>query len=194
MQAGRAAILAYTMPMWAILLSRFVVKRHITAMRLWGIGFRFGGLFLSAVARLRAVEAAPRGRCHSWERPSVGRPARCWSSTSGAYAGDPGDGWQLLMRRHSGGLRALPAGAIIGHLPRIVERSADVDFRSFPSRSFSATRGAFFRVVQIFPANVARPEHAVHPQPRVFSSALLLGEPLRTYELVALAWWWSLWG
>jgi len=45
---------------------------------------------------------------------------------------------------------------------------------------------AFFRVVQIFPANVAALSTLCIPAIGVFSSALLLGEPLRTYELVAL--------
>jgi len=41
-------------------------------------------------------------------------------------------------------------------------------------------------VVQIFPANVAALSTLCIPAIGVFSSALLLGEPLRTYELVAL--------
>jgi drug/metabolite transporter (DMT)-like permease len=46
---------------------------------------------------------------------------------------------------------------------------------------------AFFKVVQIFPANVAALSTLCIPAIGVFSSALLLGEPLRTSELVALA-------
>ena len=45
---------------------------------------------------------------------------------------------------------------------------------------------AFFRVVQIFPANVAALSTLCIPAIGVFSSALLLGEPLRFYELAAL--------
>ena len=45
---------------------------------------------------------------------------------------------------------------------------------------------AFFRVVQIFPANVAALSTLSIPVIGVFSSALLLGESIRVNELAAL--------
>ena len=56
MQAGRAAIIAYTMPLWAILLSRLVLNERVTSMRLWALAFGFVGV-------LPGGPDLPRQRC-----------------------------------------------------------------------------------------------------------------------------------
>ena len=185
MQAGRAAILAYTMPMWAILLSRLLLREHITAMRLWALAFGFGGLFLLLWPDLRAVEAAPAGAlfmlgaAFCWAVGTVLVKYFRWHMPATLVMG-----WQLLI----GGIPVVFGAFLLEPLSAIYHVSWSVlltlIFVVFLPIIFC--HWAFFRVVQIFPANVAALSTLCIPAIGVFSSALLLGEALRTYELVAL--------
>ena len=185
MQAGRAAILAYTMPMWAILLSRLMLREHITAMRLWALAFGFGGLFLLLWPDIRAVEAAPAGAlfmlgaAFCWAAGTVLVKFFRWHMPATLVMG-----WQLLI----GGIPVVFGALLLEPFAAIYNVSWSVlltlIFLVFFPIIFC--HWAFFRVVQIFPANVAALSTLCIPAIGVFSSALLLGEPLRTYELVAL--------
>jgi drug/metabolite transporter (DMT)-like permease len=185
MQAGRAAILAYTMPMWAILLSRLMLREHITAMRLWALAFGFGGLFLLLWPDIRAVEAAPAGAlfmlgaAFCWAAGTVLVKFFRWHMPATLVMG-----WQLLI----GGIPVVFGALLLEPFAAIYNVSWSVlltlIFLVFFPIIFC--HWAFFRVVQIFPANVAALSTLCIPAIGVFSSALLLGEALRTYELVAL--------
>ena len=185
MQAGRAAILAYTMPMWAILLSRLMLREHITAMRLWALAFGFGGLFLLLWPDIRAVEAAPAGAlfmlgaAFCWAAGTVLVKFFRWHMPATLVMG-----WQLLI----GGIPVVFGAFLLEPLSAIYHVSGSVlltlIFLVFFPIIFC--HWAFFRVVQIFPANVAALSTLCIPAIGVFSSALLIGEPLMIYELVAL--------
>jgi drug/metabolite transporter (DMT)-like permease len=60
MQAGRAVVIAYTMPMWAILLGRLILGERVTSPRLWALAFGFAGLLLLGEP-IRAHELAALG-------------------------------------------------------------------------------------------------------------------------------------
>jgi drug/metabolite transporter (DMT)-like permease len=185
MQAGRAAILAYTMPMWAILLSRLMLREQITAMRLWALAFGFGGLFLLLWPDIRAVEAAPAGAlfmlgaAFCWAAGTVLVKFFRWHMPATLVMG-----WQLLI----GGIPVVFGALLVEPFAAIYNVSWSVlltlIFLVFFPIIFC--HWAFFRVVHIFPANVAALSTLCIPAIGVFSSALLLGEALRTYELVAL--------
>jgi drug/metabolite transporter (DMT)-like permease len=185
LQAGRAAIIAYTMPMWAILLSRLLLKERITPMRLWALAFGFAGLFLLLWPDIRAVRAAPTGALFM-----LGA-AFCWAAGTALVkffswhiSATLVMGWQLLI----GGIPVVFGAFILEPFAAIYGVSWNVlltlIFLVFFPIIFC--HWAFFRVVQIFPANVAALSTLCIPAIGVFSSALLLGEPLRIYELVAL--------
>lgn len=185
MQAGRAAILAYTMPMWAILLSRLMLREHITAMRLWALAFGLGGLFLLMWPDIRAVEAAPAGAlfmlgaAFCWAAGTVLVKFFRWHMPATLVMG-----WQLLI----GGIPVVFGALLLEPFAAIYNVSWSVlltlIFLVFFPIIFC--HWAFFRVVQIFPANVAALSTLCIPAIGVFSSALLIGEPLEVYELVAL--------
>jgi len=61
MSSGRAAILAYTMPLWSVPLSAWLLKERITARRIVGVGLGMGAMLLLLSVELRAVQAAPKG-------------------------------------------------------------------------------------------------------------------------------------
>lgn len=61
MSSGRAAILAYTMPLWSVPFSAGLLKERVTLRRMLGVALGMGAMLLLLVDELRAVQAAPRG-------------------------------------------------------------------------------------------------------------------------------------
>lgn len=185
MQAGRAAIIAYTMPIWAILLSRLILKERVTSMRLWALALGFGGLLLLLWPDIRAVEAAPAGAlcmlgaAFCWAAGTVLVKFFQWHVPATLVMG-----WQLLI----GGLPVVCGAALLEPLAAVTA----ISVKAFLMLALVVLlpiifcHWAFFRVVQIFPANVAALSTLSIPVIGVFSSALLLGESIRVNELAAL--------
>ncbi len=61
MESGRAAILAYTMPLWAMLLGFWVMKEQITRRKLFGLALGFTGMLLLLGGEIAVVGRAPLG-------------------------------------------------------------------------------------------------------------------------------------
>lgn len=61
MPSGRAAVLAYTMPLWAILLGRVVLRERIDGWRWLGLGLGLAGLGLLVASDAASLAAAPVG-------------------------------------------------------------------------------------------------------------------------------------
>ena len=93
-------------------------------------------------------------------------------------------GWQLLI----GGLPVVCGAALLEPLAA----ATAISLKEFLMLALVVLlpiifcHWAFFRVVQIFPANVAALSTLSIPVIGVFSSALMLGESIRAYELAAL--------
>jgi len=185
LHAGRAAIIAYTMPLWAILLSRLLLKEQITSARLWALCVGSTGLALLLAPDLQAVGAAPIGALMM-----VGA-AVCWGAGTVLVKffkwHMPGTlvmGWQLLI----GGVPIVMGAILIDPVTTI----AAVSWKAIAALIFVVAlptifcHWAFFMVVQIFPANVAALSTLGIPVIGVFSSALILEEPMTATELVAL--------
>jgi drug/metabolite transporter (DMT)-like permease len=185
LHAGRAAIIAYSMPLWAILLSRLLLKEHITSARLWALGIGSTGLALLLGPDMRAVGAAPLGAL------MMMGAAACWGAGTVLVKffkwHMPGTlvmGWQLLI----GGIPIVLGAILIDPVTAITA----VSWKAIAALIFVVAlptifcHWAFFMVVQIFPANVAALSTLSVPVIGVFSSALILGEPVTATELVAL--------
>lgn len=185
LHAGRAAIIAYTMPLWAILLSRLLLKEQITSARLWALCVGSTGLALLLAPDLQAVGAAPIGALMM-----VGA-AVCWGAGTVLVKffkwHMPGTlvmGWQLLI----GGVPIVLGAILIDPVTAI----AAVSWKAIAALIFVVAlptifcHWAFFMVVQIFPANVAALSTLGIPVIGVFSSALILEEPVTATEMVAL--------
>jgi drug/metabolite transporter (DMT)-like permease len=185
LHAGRAVIIAYTMPLWAILLSRLLLKEHITSARWWALGIGSTGLALLLGPDMQAVGAAPLGAL------MMLGAAVCWAAGTVLVKffkwHMPGTlvmGWQLLI----GGIPIIMGAILIDPGTTI----AAVSWKAIAALIFVVAlptifcHWAFFMVVQIFPANVAALSTLGIPVIGVFSSALILGEPVTATELVAL--------
>ncbi|MGH8705460.1 MAG: DMT family transporter [Burkholderiales bacterium] len=59
--SGRAAILAYTMPAWAIPLSAWLLREHMTARKLLGLALGMGGMGLLLWDEIARLQGAPLG-------------------------------------------------------------------------------------------------------------------------------------
>ncbi len=185
LHAGRAAIIAYTMPLWAILLSRLLLKEQITSARLWALCVGSTGLVLLLAPDLQAVGAAPIGALMM-----VGA-AVCWGAGTVLVKffkwHMPGTlvmGWQLLI----GGVPIVLGAILIDPVTAI----AGISWKAIAALIFVVAlptifcHWAFFMVVQIFPANVAALSTLGIPVIGVFSSALILEEPVTATEMAAL--------
>lgn len=61
LSSGRAAILGYTMPMWAVLLSAWLLNEPLTRRRVLGVALGMGGMLLLLGSEIHAVESSPLG-------------------------------------------------------------------------------------------------------------------------------------
>jgi drug/metabolite transporter (DMT)-like permease len=185
MQAGRAAIVAYTMPLWAVLLSRLLLGERLGWLRLLALATGTAGMAVLLGPDLQRLGAAPAGvafmlgAAFCWAAGTVLIKFFRWHTPPAAIVG-----WQMLL----GGL-PVAAGALLVENPLAL---ADISLKAGATLLYLVLgpmifcHWAFFVVVRMFPANVAAISTLSIPIIGVFGSALLLGEPVTTAELLAL--------
>ena len=184
-EAGRGAILAFTFPLWAVLLGTIFLKERLTKGRLFALALGLGGMALLMGPDLFAVGRSPLGgllltaSAIVWAAATVLYKARRWTLTSHALAA-----WQVL----------------IGSVPVVIGALSVGDPQSLQGMSPTGLAGLFyaaviavafgqwiwFRVLQLLPSSVASISTLAVPVIGVFSGAILLGEPLGWRELAAL--------
>ena len=183
--SGRAAIIAYTMPLWTAPLGIIVLGEPITWRRTLALIFGTLGLGVLLVSDFEKLGAAPLGLLFmllgamSWACGTVFQKKVIWGVPTIVLVG-----WQYVL----GGI---PIG-ISAFL------FVDYDTVSFPSLlslfsisyniifSFVFCYYAYYEVVRIFPVGVATLGTLATPVVGVFSGALLLGETLGWEEYIAL--------
>jgi drug/metabolite transporter (DMT)-like permease len=186
MAAGRASIIAFTMPVWASLLAAAILGEPITRWKVGGLALGLGGLAALIGPDLAALGAAPVGALFmlgasmSWALGTVLfkklslQPAR---RLRHRLAARPRHGRDHRLRRGAGAAarpepRSAPARGALAYLFAV---------------PMIYCQWAYFSVVRIFPAAIAAIGTLSVPVVGVFSSALLLGEPVGAYDLLALA-------
>ncbi len=185
MPAGRASIIAFTMPLWATLVAAPALGEPITPRKLTGLALGIAGLCVLIGPDLLVLERAPLGALFmllaaiSWAIGTVLVKRTAWELPTLSNVA-----WQLL-------LSALPVTAIAAlvepfpepaslSLPAIV---ALVYLFLFP---MSFCQWAYFKVVGLLPASIAAIGTLAIPVIGVFSSQLVLGEPVGNTEMLAL--------
>ena len=185
MEAGRASIIAFTMPVWAALLGGFILGERTPLRRWFALGLGMSGLAVLMGPDLFKVGKSPLGALMmlgaaiSWAIGTVLLKRTAWSLPTAALTG-----WQLM-------LAAVPitiGAVILGDAP---------DPSSLSPTAIGATlyiilvpmifcHWAWFKVVALFPAAVAAIGTLAIPIVGVLSSALILGEAIGLREILAL--------
>jgi drug/metabolite transporter (DMT)-like permease len=185
MPAGRATIIAFTMPVWAAVLSSLLLGETMTRYKLAGLALGVAGLAALIGPDLVVFRTAPVGALFmlaaaaAWAVGTVLFKRYTWTSPVATIVG-----WQLLI-----GAVAITAGAsLLEPVPDLTQLSgpailALVYLFAIP---MVYCHWAFFTVVRIFPAAVAAVGTLAVPVVGVYSSALILGEPVGWREVTGL--------
>jgi len=185
MNAGRAAIIAFTMPLWANILSALLLNERITSTRILALGIGLGGLALLIWPEIGAVGAAPLGAVFmlgaaiSWATGTVLIKRTDWNTPTTVLTG-----WQLLLGGIPVVMGALffePSGISFNVSTRAIIALTYIIF--FP---MIYCHWAYFSLVRIFPASIAAISILAIPVVGVFSSTLILNEPIGISEMAAL--------
>ncbi len=184
MSSGRAAILAYTMPLWSVPLSAWLLKERITARRVLGVGLGMGAMLLLLSVELRAMQAAPKGTllvlagAVSWaagtvlmKRYRIDLPVTALTA------------WQLLL----GGI-PIYAGALAFDLhslkPLTLWPAMALAYNVVVA--FVFCHWAWYKIVTTVPVGVSSLSSLMTPVVGVFSGMLVLSEVPRWQDFAAL--------
>jgi drug/metabolite transporter (DMT)-like permease len=185
MNASRAVIIAFSMPLWATVLSGYILKERITPAHLTALGIGLGGLTFLIRPELEAVGAAPvgvifmLGAAMSWATGTVLIKRTKWNTPTIVLTG-----WQLILGSIPvviGALFLEPIGASFKISMHAVMALAYLI--AFP---MIYCHWAYFSLVRIFSASLAAISTLAIPVVGVFSSAIIVNEPVGLNEIVAL--------
>jgi len=184
--AGRAAIIAYTMPLWAVILGWLLLGEPLTGPRGLGLLLGLGGLaVLIGPETGRVLWSAPLGAllmlgaAVCWGTGTVLMKRFRWTMPTVLLTA-----WQLVL-----GAVPVLLGAL---LLEPVSALASVGRAGVVATAYATLVGvvfchyAWFRVLGMLPAGVAAIATLGIPVVGVLSSGLILGEPLALRELTAL--------
>ncbi len=186
MPAGRAAIVAFTMPLWASLLGSLVLGEALTRSKLIGLALGMAGLAVLIGPDLADLEAAPLGALFmilaaiSWASGTVAIKRFTWSVPTTSLVG-----WQLMV-----GAVPITVGAVLLEpMPELGGLGRDVWIALAYVFLFPMLfcQWAFFKTVRLFPASIAAIGTLAIPVVGVYASALMLGEVVGLREVSALA-------
>ena len=184
--AGRATIIAYTMPLFAAMISALWLKQRMTATTAVALIAGTAGLGILLLPDWANVAAHPRGvllvlaAAASWAMGTVALKRYRFTIPTAALAG-----WQMLI----GGIPIFIGWALID---RGFDPSA-VSPRAWLAVAYSAIlpmifcHWAWFRVVAIYPAVVAAIGTLAIPVVSVIAASLLRHEAIGALEIAALA-------
>ncbi len=186
MPAGRAAIIAFTMPVWASLLGSFLLDEAITRAKLIGLALGMSGLAVLIGPDLMALGTAPLGALFmliaavSWATGTVLLKRFHWSVPTTVLVG-----WQLI----AGALPVSLGAVLLEAPPELAGLSSETLLAVAYNFLFPMVfcQWAFFRTVRLFPATIAAIGTLAIPVVGVYSSAVILGESVGWREFIALS-------
>ena len=185
MDAGRAVIIGYTMPVWASILGIFVLGERLTLARLIGLFLGSAGLLILLGPDLKTLGSAPLGAIFmlgaavTWAGGTIFLKYFRWTMPITVLAG-----WQLIL----GGIPVI-IGAFILEPATVLLR---VSWQAALATGYVVLIGnilcfwAWNKVVNLFPASVASIGTLAIPVIGVLTSAVVLGEPVDFGEIAAL--------
>jgi len=183
--AGRSVILAYTMPLWVVVLSRAVLHERLTRRRLAGLGLGMAGMLVLIGNELAVLQGAPVGAllvlsaAFSWALGTVLMKRFPTDLPTSSFTG-----WQMLI----GGI-PIAVGALLMDPPhwRPVGWQTVLAVLYNVFIAFILCHWAWFKIVGRASAGVSALGTLLIPVVGVFSSMLLLGERPAWPEYLAMA-------
>jgi drug/metabolite transporter (DMT)-like permease len=186
LSSGRAAILGYTMPVWGVLFSTWILKERLTPRRLLGLALGMGGMLLLLWSELSAVGRSPLGAALMvlaamlWglgtcvmKRWPVGLPASSLTAWQMGIGVIPILAYAVFVEPGSFNFLTLSTPAIIGVVYNLVV-------------SFIFCQWAWIKIALVAPVSVSTIATLFVPVVGVFSGALVLGERPHWQDYVAL--------
>ena len=174
------------MPLWASILSVIFLRERMTALRVIGLALGLTALAILLIPEFGRIGGTPWGAAMmlaaavSWAAGTVMLKAIPWRMETVQLAA-----WQLAI----GGLPVIAAALLVGRPSSVLDLSTPgalgVIYAALIPMIYC--HWAWFRIVALFPANIAAIGTLSIPVVGVFSSALILGEPLAGADLLALA-------
>jgi drug/metabolite transporter (DMT)-like permease len=184
--SGRAAIIGYTMPLWASVLSIWVLDIRPTQRQLAALLLGLAALVLLMVKDFGALGAAPTGALLMlgaslcWAIGTVLVKKFAWHHLAIAAL----TGWQQLI----GGAPIVIGWWLLEPVPDLTALSLPaalgLAYAVFVAMIFCQT--AFFKLLSLLPAHVAAISVLPVPVVGVVSSAMILAEPVGVAEIAAL--------
>ncbi len=184
MPSGRSAVLAYTMPLWTVILAALFLRERFTLRKAAGVALGMGGLALLLGPELMRLNSAPAGTLF------ILAAAMSWATGTIIMRRWPVDlpttsfvAWQLLL----GGLPVL-LGAVILDQGRLHPISLVATSALLYSMliAFVFCHWAWFKLATTAPASIAAMSTMMIPVVGVFSGIVVLGEQPRWQEYAAL--------
>jgi drug/metabolite transporter (DMT)-like permease len=182
--SGKAAILAYTMPIWTTLLAVIFLRERLTWRILAALALSAFGVLVLISSSLETFGDSPLGillavlAAFSWAAGTVVQKSIRWPMPVIVMAG-----WQIFL----GGIPILIV-ALLAEPIVIQNASAPALLSLAYSLMVPMLFGqyAWFKVVSLFPASIAAIGTVMVPMVGMLSGAAILGEPLGWREIVAL--------
>lgn len=184
LNSGRAAVLAFTMPLWATVFAVIFLGERFTVRTAVALTLGLAAIVVMVSADVGTVAARPAGflvillAAVAWGAGTVFLKSVAWQVPTGALAG-----WQLL-------LGAIPVGVIAVSLGPVTIQDASGLVLLCMSYTLVIALVlcyyAWFTIVRLFPASVAAIGILLTPVIGLFSGALVLGEPVGWREITAL--------
>lgn len=184
MPSGRAVIVTYTMPLWAIVIGSLFAREAITARRALGLALGMLGMLLLVSGELYRMQSAPLGIVYliaaavSWAIATV--MLRYWPvSLPGAAL----TGWQIVI----GGIPIWIASLLHDHGPWLPAATATwiaLGFNLCITSVFCLW--AFTRIATVAPVAVSSLSTLMIPVVGVLSGMAILGERPQWHDIGAL--------
>ena len=182
--SGRAALIAYTMPLWTFLLGLVFLDERPSWGRWLGLALGLTGVAILAGDDIGALGRAPLGAiamvgaAMSWAAGTVVLKRTAWSIPLTALIA-----WQLVIA----GVPLIAAAVVLD-----LDQLGPVSAGALGALAYTVVIGIIFgmsawiRIVHLVPANVASLGAIMVPFVGVLSGALMLGEPVGWQEISAL--------
>ncbi len=183
--SGRAAVMAYTMPVWAIPLGALMLAEPLTKRKTVSLLLGLGGMAMLLISDIKTIGGAPIGMMLMlitailWATATVVHKKAMWTVPTLVLVT-----WQSLLSSVPLGIGAIAADYEHVDFPGIWPILC-VLYNIFIATAFCLY--AYFEVVRIFSVGITTIGVMIAPVVGVFSAGLALGEPLGLAEFVALA-------